>query len=96
MRLWLDTPRRVSPLFFILLFSSCSDGFPPGFHKACTDDEQCRSPYQCLVWDDRLNGETQVCSLTCATDEDCPSLYNDHCGEGRLCDGGVCAYSYCY
>lgn len=78
-----------------LVCTACSDRWPSGFHRACTDDGDCREPYQCLVWDDPLNGAINVCSETCATDEDCPSLAGRYCGETRLCDEGVCAFEYC-
>lgn len=85
-------------LWLSCLLGACSDGFPPGFHDACDEDDDCRTPYRCLVWDDPLNGPVNVCSLTCTTTEQCPSLADEdfpQCGESRLCDDGVCAFEYC-
>ncbi len=76
------------------------DNQPSGYHDACDPTDECPGALECLTYaagsGTSSNSElTDVCSQTCSTAADCPTVESCHCGDQTLCVEGVCGYWMC-
>ena len=88
---------RAASLLVAALLAGCARGVvePPTYGDRCDGDSDCEAPLRCLP-----AAEPRFCTLTCASDSDCPMVRSEgHCeGEVRAqCDpeAGLCRQLLC-
>jgi hypothetical protein len=67
---------------------------PAPYFDACSSDADCAPSFQCLSWTG-LGPVRTVCTAPCVTQDDCPRVVTEHCGDITRCVGGVCGFAGC-